>query len=366
MTGKPPRSAWDAPPVRRRSLEPWRWVGLGVGIVLLAAAIGGGLAVREISAFADAHEGRILPGATIAGVGVGGMDREAALTAVRAVVDAELDRDIEVRWAEATWHTSPRMLGSTSDAEAVVDAALAAGRDRPWTELAAMRFGERRLDFHENLVVIHDDAEVGAYVRSLAEAIDRDPADASLDVVGGWVAISPHEHGVATNVDSSHERFMEALEAGEGDVQLDVATSQPEVTADAFDRVILLRQSDHRVYLYEHGHITREWPVAVGGAGYATPTGMYHVTAKRHMPTWINPAPNGWGASMPARIGPGASNPLGVRAINWNIGAIRFHGTNDLRSIGTNASKGCVRFTNADVVEFYDLIEVGTPIVSIG
>jgi lipoprotein-anchoring transpeptidase ErfK/SrfK len=82
------------------------------------------------------------------------------------------------------------------------------------------------------------------------------------------------------------------------------------------------------------------------------------------MPTWVNPDPEGWGASMPAMIPPGPSNPLGLRAINWSASGIRFHGTSDIGSIGTPASHGCVRMYNEDVIELYDMVEVGTPIVS--
>jgi L,D-transpeptidase ErfK/SrfK len=68
---------------------------------------------------------------------------------------------------------------------------------------------------------------------------------------------------------------------------------------------------------------------------------------------------------MPAVIPPGPDNPLGLRAINWTAPAIRFHGTSALSSIGTAASHGCVRMTNEGVIEMYDLVEEGSPIVSI-
>jgi len=83
------------------------------------------------------------------------------------------------------------------------------------------------------------------------------------------------------------------------------------------------------------------------------------------MPTWVNPSPDTWGKDLPASIPPGPNNPLGLRAINWDAPAIRFHGTQALYSLGYNASHGCVRMANEDVIELYDLIDVGTPIVSV-
>ena len=138
----------------------------------------------------------------------------------------------------------------------------------------------------------------------------------------------------------------------------------PKVTSDAFDQVLLVRHGERKLYLYENGKITSSWTVAVGQPSFPTPTGVYEVTELRYMPTWVNPAPDTWGSDMPAEIGPGTSNPLGVRAINWSAPAIRFHGTENLSSLGTAASHGCVRMSNGDVVELYDRIKVGASIVS--
>ena len=68
---------------------------------------------------------------------------------------------------------------------------------------------------------------------------------------------------------------------------------------------------------------------------------------------------------MPPEIPPGPSNPLGLRALNWSAPAIRFHGTEATYSLGYNASHGCVRLSNGDVIQLYDLVDVGTPIVSL-
>ena len=39
---------------------------------------------------------------------------------------------------------------------------------------------------------------------------------------------------------------------------------------------------------------------------------------------------------------------------------IYIHGTPDTASIGRPASHGCVRMTNADVMDLFDRVEVGT------
>ena len=42
---------------------------------------------------------------------------------------------------------------------------------------------------------------------------------------------------------------------------------------------------------------------------------------------------------------------------------IYIHGTKHEDKVGTNASCGCVRMRNADVIELFDLVGEGTPVV---
>jgi lipoprotein-anchoring transpeptidase ErfK/SrfK len=49
----------------------------------------------------------------------------------------------------------------------------------------------------------------------------------------------------------------------------------------------------------------------------------------------------------------------------WSDGnnVIGFHGTPEEALIGQAVSHGCVRMRNADVAEFFDRVQVGTPVV---
>jgi hypothetical protein len=155
------------------------------------------------------------------------------------------------------------------------------------------------------------------------------------------------------------------LSKNRGIVPLPVEILEPEVTAASFEQVLLLRIGENMLYLYNDGEITNSWVVATGQPEYMTPTGVYSITEKRYLPTWVNPAPDTWGADLPAEIPPGPDNPLGVRALNWSAPAIRFHGTEATYSLGYNASHGCVRMSNTEVTQLYDMVDVGTPIVSL-
>ena len=332
-----------------------------LAVLVLAAIAGVAYATYDFKA---EHDGRILPGATVAGVDVGGMTERQAVRAVRKEIAPRLERTITVSSGDQEWEVTPEELGARNNARAAVRAALAASEEASWTELAGMRFLNEDLDLEKDVSIRHSRDGASEFIASLEKDVNAEPVDAALDYSSGWVEITKAKVGFELSVDKSTESLLKALRNGNGSAELSVRELAPAVTADSFDQVILLRQNDFRVYLYENGKITHDWPVAIGTSEYPTPTGLYSVELKRYMPTWVNPAPDGWGADMPAMIPPGPDNPLGMRAINWTAPAIRFHGTSSLSSIGTPASHGCVRMFNEDVIELYDLVDEGSPIVS--
>ena len=67
---------------------------------------------------------------------------------------------------------------------------------------------------------------------------------------------------------------------------------------------------------------------------------------------------------LPAVI-PGGSprNPMGVRALTLDRDEIAIHGTNRPDSIGTFASYGCIRMHNRDIVDLFERVRVGTPVL---
>ena len=55
----------------------------------------------------------------------------------------------------------------------------------------------------------------------------------------------------------------------------------------------------------------------------------------------------------------------GIDAENSNTKErfVYIHGTSEEHALGTPKSRGCINMGNADVIELYDLIDVGTPVV---
>ena len=54
---------------------------------------------------------------------------------------------------------------------------------------------------------------------------------------------------------------------------------------------------------------------------------------------------------------------MGVGALTLSGDQYAIHGTNRPDSIGKAASYGCIRMSNQDILDLYDRVEVGTPVV---
>jgi lipoprotein-anchoring transpeptidase ErfK/SrfK len=346
----------------------WRWAkwlaAIVAAVVLLAALGAVGVAYATYS-YAQEYEGRILPDTVVAGVDLSGMTPRAALRAVRSQLAPRLERTITVAYRGQEWRLTPRGIGAHTNAARVVRAAVAASAETTFLDKVRMRMLGEGLGFERSVSLTYPRRGVRSFVDTVADNLDLEPRNASLDYSSGWVEITPERNGRKVDERRGRAALMRTLRNGSPRTTVPVQVLKPEVTSEDYDEVLLVRIGENRLYLYQDGRITRSWPIATGQPEYMTPTGQYEITDKRYLPTWINPAPTTWGKDLPPEIPPGPDNPLGLRALNWSAPAIRFHGTEATYSLGYNASHGCVRLSNTDVIQLYDLVDIGTPIVSL-
>jgi lipoprotein-anchoring transpeptidase ErfK/SrfK len=66
---------------------------------------------------------------------------------------------------------------------------------------------------------------------------------------------------------------------------------------------------------------------------------------------------------LPRMVAGGPGNPLGARAIYIGGTDYRIHGTNDPTTIGKQASSGCIRLFNDDVIDLYNRVTLGAKVI---
>ncbi|HYF54627.1 MAG TPA: L,D-transpeptidase [Salinarimonas sp.] len=127
---------------------------------------------------------------------------------------------------------------------------------------------------------------------------------------------------------------------------------------------IVVRTSERRLYLALGDGRAIRYAVAVGQPGKQW-FGWSVVDGKHVNPAWSPPDVVRRDKPWLPDVIPGGSprNPMGVRALTLSGGEYAIHGTNVPTSIGRFASYGCIRMHNRDIVDLFERVGVGTPVV---
>ncbi|MBV8564556.1 MAG: L,D-transpeptidase [Methylobacteriaceae bacterium] len=130
--------------------------------------------------------------------------------------------------------------------------------------------------------------------------------------------------------------------------------------------IIVIRSGERRLYFTLGQGTAIRYPVAVGKHGHAW-AGLAHIEGKFVRPAWSPPPEVKRDIPSLPDVIPGGSphNPMGERALTLDRDEIAIHGTNARMraSVGTAASYGCIRMYNEDVIDLYDRVQVGTPVL---
>ena len=99
-------------------------------------------------------------------------------------------------------------------------------------------------------------------------------------------------------------------------------------------------------------------------------SGVAKVGKMTEWPSWTpTPGEHERLGNIPSFVSGGPHNPMGARALylfaNGKDTLFRIHGTNQPEYIGSAISSGCIRLTNEDVIDLYNRVKVGTPVVVI-
>ncbi len=129
---------------------------------------------------------------------------------------------------------------------------------------------------------------------------------------------------------------------------------------------ILISQSSRKLYLILDSQRAIAYPVAVAKAGKEW-TGSARVQAKYVEPAWSPPdSVRRDRPDLPDVVAGGSPhNPMGERAITLDRDEIAIHGTTMAMraSIGHAASYGCIRMLNEDMIDLFDRVAIGAPVL---
>lgn len=127
---------------------------------------------------------------------------------------------------------------------------------------------------------------------------------------------------------------------------------------------IVVSTSQRRLYFSLGNGAALRYVVAVGRPGKQW-FGQRVIDGKFVRPAWSPPDDvRRDNPRLPDVIPGGArNNPMGERCMTISPGQYAIHGTNVPSSIGTFASYGCVRMHNHDIVDLFERVPIGAPVI---
>ena len=131
------------------------------------------------------------------------------------------------------------------------------------------------------------------------------------------------------------------------------------VTPAQAETSIQISLKNRYLTLFDDGKVIGKYPIANGAPESPTPAGSYAITKMEPAPTYHKKG---------KVIAPGPKNPVGVRYMAYvqiGTGEYAIHGTAwpNWVKLRSAVSLGCIRMLNNDVIQVFNRVKVGTPVV---
>jgi lipoprotein-anchoring transpeptidase ErfK/SrfK len=332
--------------------------------VILVVLLGGAGAVL---AYDSSQKHTIAHGIKIGGVDVGGMSVTRAQEKVRAAYRARFERSVVLRYHGQRFVLSARAVHVRVDVAGSVQQALDRTRSdnlfvRTWRSLTG-----GRISASIDPDVRYSEGAVKRLVARVSRRLYVAPQNASISYTGDSIGAVPSRTGIAVRAHELTDAVNQALSdpSASRHLSVPVVRTPAKVTsaqlAAQYPAIITVDRSAFTLRLWKGLKMVHSYPIAVGQAGLETPAGLYHIQDKEVNPSWHVPN-SAWAGSLAGQtIPPGPQDPIKARWMGIFDGA-GIHGTEELSSLGSAASHGCIRMAIPDVEALYDQVSVGTPV----
>jgi lipoprotein-anchoring transpeptidase ErfK/SrfK len=334
-----------------------------VGVVVVVALVG------AIGAYAYDRSQRdtIAGGVRVAGIDLGGTKPAQARARLDERLLASLRRPVAVVYHDRRFTLSARTAGVAVDVDALVDEAIARSRRGSLLARIGREVTGGGLDADIQPHVHYDRAAVARFLGGVAVQLDRAPRDATLAFQPASLQAVSGQVGVTIELRALRHALVHALTHPEAShtVRVGARTVAPKVRTSQltqrYGTVITVDRANFRLRLFKRLKLVKTYRIAVGRQGLETPSGVYTVTDKQVDPSWHVPN-SSWAGKLAGKvIPPGPDDPIKARWIGIVDGA-GIHGTDEIGSLGSAASHGCIRMAIPDVIDLYDRTPYGSTI----
>jgi len=336
---------------------------IGSAVVLLALAAGAG----GLYAYDSSRSDVIAKGVTAGGVDVGGLSAARARDVLQRSLGPKLGQGVVIKWHARGWTLRDSDIDAKLGVDRMVREALAKSRSGTFLGRAVRDLRGDKVQAAVPLRVAHSRAKLYAFIDSVAAQVDDPAVSASINPDGVSLNVTSAHEGVAVQKRFLATRILRALRNPtiSNAVEVPARTLRPHVSdarlAYKYQTYITIDRGHFRLRLWKNLKLAKTYTIAVGRQGLETPAGQYEINDRQVNPSWHVPDSD-WAGDLAGRvIPPGPDDPIKARWLGFYNGA-GIHGTDEVSSLGTAASHGCIRMSIPDVEQLFPLVPLHTPI----
>jgi L,D-transpeptidase-like protein/putative peptidoglycan binding protein len=306
-----------------------------------------------IAAPAQGQVQRIKPGISAAGIDLSGLTVPEAAARLDQLLAPRYQGDMIVGAAGIPWKLPMAEAQLKLDSERTAKRALYAK--------AGVTAVEPK--------ITHSRGAVRAFVERIAARVRKPAKNAAIKITVKHIFRERSSIGHALPVAATRKAIDGRLDDPTAPRALHVplVRVKPKITfanlARVYNTVITIDRPNFKLRLFKGLKFRKSYGIAVGMAGLETPAGRYAIQNKQVNPAWHVPN-SAWAGSLAGQVIPGGApnNPLRARWLGIANG-VGIHGTAEDWSIGTRASHGCIRMHVSDVIDLFQRVSVGTPVL---
>jgi len=340
-----------------------RVLTIGSAAVLLVLAAGAG----GLYAYDSSRSDVIANGMTAGGVDVGGLSAARARDVLQRSLGPKLGQGVVLKWGGRRWTLPAADIDARLGVDRMVREALKRSREGSFLGRAMRDLRGGKVRAAIPLRVANSRQKLYGFIGVVAKQIDRPAVSATITPTGYSLNVTRSQEGIAVQKRFLAARILQQLrDPTSGHVaviptRIIRAHVSSTRLAYKYQTFITIDRAHFTLRLWKNLHLAHTYTIAVGRQGLETPAGLYEINVRQVNPSWHVPN-SSWAGALAGRvIPPGPADPIKARWLGFYNGA-GIHGTDELSSLGTAASHGCIRMSIPDVEQLYPLVPLHTPI----
>lgn len=329
----------------------------------------GAVLVLVLGAFAfdKTRSDTIANGVSIGGIDVSGMSRDEAYAKLDKEIQQVVQTPLVVTYQGKRRTLKPDKSKVGVDVHGMVDEAVERSNQGFFLTNAARTVAGSDRNISIPTEISYSRAAVKRFVRSVHKSFDRAPKDASIAYSARSIGEVDSKPGLSVRSAALTAAIVGRLKnpteprivrAPMKKTKAKISKSQ---LAKKYPTIVLVDREGFKLRLFKKLKLAKTYPIAVGQAGLETPAGLYTINDRQINPSWHVPNSDWAGDLAGKTIPPGPGNPIVARWLGIYDG-VGIHGTDDIGSLGTAASHGCIRMNPTDVIALFPQVPMGTPV----